>query len=833
MPSTLAGLSEYQKLLQAVESYYGAGSDQWLTIATSAGYHGTEWYNVVKQVPNVDVVMNNAGQVVSYTVRDTWGTVGENAAAAAVNSNAQAATMANTSTLQVPANTTVTAGGTVVAGSGMKAAATGSTVATTVGTVALAVGAVASGLQCGAKLAEGFYNINPDFWDERGWGTLDPQTWDMICTTEGGKNAFNWVFGIDKTAGTTQAYMDETAFAYAALYMQMQHMFETSSHTEYTGALPVNISRELTSIYDAGTHVYSTPLWPNGSEWGIDFTVPSGCKAFITNNNSAIGQVDVFLVSKQSFSVNYDMLYRNTTPSPQVANSASCTYNGETLYYTLIRRPYILGDGHILSPALVDPPLSSSFTNYNGVAGNDNNTTSWSYAKVILDGDVIAPPAGVSPQTGATYPDLSQAATVADALTALKTQYPDLWDNSIYNDVVQPDGTVKRIVYVPVPIPENISVDSQGNVQPTGGTEYGSTQANPTVDPTQTPENIIDTLLQLITAINPQNPTQTPDTPATDYPDTGTGNTPAIVIPTGSASALYSIYNPSQSQLNSFGAWLWSSDFVDQLLKIFNDPMQSIIGLHKVFATPPTSGSGNIKVGYLNSGVSANLVSNQYTEVDCGTVNLREYFGNALDYTNTDIYLYLPFIGITPLNVSDVMRGAINVKYKVDVVTGACLASVNVTRDNNAGGQLYTYGGNCAVQYPLSSGSYMGIVTGLLGVAGSIAGTIASGGALLPMALGVGASAFHGAKTQVQHSGSISGSAGAMGIKKPYLIIRRPQTVIASGFETFDGLANNKTVPLSSCSGFTRVKSIHVENVPATGDELAEIETILKDGVII
>ena len=101
------------------------------------------------------------------------------------------------------------------------------------------------------------------------------------------------------------------------------------------------------------------------------------------------------------------------------------------------------------------------------------------------------------------------------------------------------------------------------------------------------------------------------------------------------------------------------------------------------------------------------------------------------------------------------------------------------------------------------------------------------------MALGVGASALHNAKTNVQHSGSISGSSGAMGIKKPYLIIRRPQTQIADGFEVFNGVSNNKTVTLSSCTGYTRVKYLHLENILATDVELTEIEDLLKSGVLI
>ena len=254
--------------------------------------------------------------------------------------------------------------------------------------------------------------------------------------------------------------------------------------------------------------------------------------------------------------------------------------------------------------------------------------------------------------------------------------------------------------------------------------------------------------------------------------------------------------------------------------------------MHKVYATPATGGAQTIKVGYLDSGVSSKVVSNQYTTIDCGSVSLSEYFGNVFDYEPyTKVNLYLPFIGIVPLSVGEVMRSTIHVVYHVDVLTGACLAEVKIKRDS-AGGTLFQYSGNAAVQYPISSGSYMGIVSGIMSIAGGVAGTIATGGAAMPVLLGAGASIGR-MHTDISHSGNFSGNAGAMGIKKPYLIIDRPQTALAKNFPNYIGYPSNSTVTLSSCKGYTKVHEIHLENVPATNNELSDIEMKLKGGVII
>lgn len=815
--STTAGLTEYQKLLDAVASYYGAESDQWLTIASQSNIQSTEWAEILSQTPNVNVVTNNAGEVISYTVNDTFGTA-SGAVSEVINSNAQAATMANPATVNIPANTTITQTGTVAADSGMKTAAAGTAVSTVIKNVALGVGAVAVGVRAGVKLSDLIYTHGSYIWGREAMYNFNPQTWDSIATTENGKNLFNMVLGIDKNTGKTQPYMDENAFAYILGYMASLGMFSENA--------------ELPDYSDTGTITITGRITPTelltklrGSR--IDY---SGIETDITNFINTYYTDDKICVISYTTT---EQGYQGSSPlTIQISSNDYPTGDNITLGDAIpIISLLTSGQGEVGEPIVLTSAWTATGSYSDLFVGEYNNVPNSRYYISNING-TMEEYEGVDIQTGATVPDAAIATMTIPAILAyLRTLYPDMFDNAIYNDVVQPDGQVKRFTYVPVAFPDGFTFnETTGDIQPTGGQTL--TQANPTIDPTITPVSTLDTLLKILEGTDPYNPTTPPNTPTTNYPVTGGGTTPPVVIPTGSASALYSIYNPSQSELNSFGAWLWSSNFVDQLLKIFNDPMQAIIGLHKVFATPPTSGTGNIKVGYLDSGVSAKLVSNQYSEIDCGSVNLREYFGNALDYINTDIYIYLPFIGIVPLNVSDVMRSTINVKYKVDVLTGACLCSVNVTRDN-AGGQLYTYAGNCSVQYPLSSGSYMGIITGALSVAGSVAATIASGGAALPLALGIGASAFGGAKTKIEHSGALSGNAGAMGIKKPYLIIRRPQTAIADNYFIFDGGSNNKTVTLSSCSGFTRVKSLHLENIPATDKELDEIETLLHSGVII
>ena len=387
--------------------------------------------------------------------------------------------------------------------------------------------------------------------------------------------------------------------------------------------------------------------------------------------------------------------------------------------------------------------------------------------------------------------------------------------------------------YIPIPVADSFYQNTNQPISD-ADTKY---QGNYDYDGSNMSDTLISTLLNWLTNEKPSNLVDPKDYTGTttppNAPDTGNGNGPAFVPVTGKASSLYAIYNPTLAQLNSLGAWLWSSDFIDQILKLFSDPMQAIIGLHKIFATPATGVEQNIKVGYLDSGVPSKIVTEQYTTIDCGTVDCAEYFGNVFDYSPyTNIKIYLPFIGIVDLSTSDVMRSKVHVVYHVDVLSGACLAEIKVTRDNY-GGTLYQYAGNASVTMPISSGSYIGVISNVVGVAARAVSGFAVGG-VAGAAVG-GASAALGAHggTQVQHSGGFSGNAGAMGIKKPYLIIERPQTEIAENAARLQGYGSNKYVSLSDCTGYTRVKAVHVDKIEkATSAEKDMIETALKNGVI-
>lgn len=825
--------SQWETLANAINNYYGGGVEgaayqKVINMLNSGDYTMEEMESILGNIPDFNRTYNANGELINVTYNATsQATSTGSAIASEINSNAAGATQAQFKTVQTITKDAST-GQVQIGDSVTKYAGGVAGVGKFIGSEVIpALLAAGVGIKVGKTFDAALYNAFPEMFDYLGMSALNPDTWNTITAGDNsfGSNVFNMILELDEYENP-QLYADETTFAYMAAYMASQDLFLSNGTYEWDDDAPTGFNL-VTPLYNnespfVGTvNGHSKTFYKtgtvSGSQYerilGIEFTdVHDDYKVSSGIDNT--GRIHWVLCSKTDFPNDNQYTFNPATmefDGTGQCGHSSFTHDGKTVYYSA-------GGWY--------NALSSYGTAYQNF--NYEGQLAW----VLQYGDFTPVGVeGVKDQATAKVFDpsgISDYSDIDSVLSELQSQYPELWDNRVE---VSPDGeTIIR--YIPIGFPTG-GVDDMP-------TTNGATQREPAPDISGDGENatdeLIKTLIDLIqnskTNNGMESDTTTPTQPVNpNPPDTGSGDTPTVIVPTGTAKSLFAIYNPTQAQINSFGAWLWSPAFVDQLLKLFNDPMQSIIGLHKIFVTPTTSGNETIHVGYLDSGVSSKVVSAQYVTVSCGSVSLSEHFGNVFDYAPfTDVYIYLPFIGIEKLNVGDVMRSSIEVVYHVDVITGACLAEVIVTRDLS-GGTLYTYSGNCAVQYPVSAGSYMGIVASIASIAGGVVGTIASGGSLAPLAFGA-VNGVLNARTDVQHSGGFSGNSGAMGIKKPYLIIRRPQTALAQLFPSFDGYPANESVMLSQCTGFTQVESCHIVS-SATSEEITEIEMLLKEGVII
>ena len=311
-------------------------------------------------------------------------------------------------------------------------------------------------------------------------------------------------------------------------------------------------------------------------------------------------------------------------------------------------------------------------------------------------------------------------------------------------------------------------------------------------------------------------------------------NIPTLPETNASSCGMVKMYEMDLGQTKALASYLWSgaTEFYENLTKMFNDPMDSIISLSLAPIQPSVGTSTIIEIcKYAINNVTGNPLTSQYASLNCGTVKISPYWGNALDYAPyTKASIYLPFIGTQELNIDDVMNRTVGVTYNIDLLSGACACFITCD-----GSVMYNFSGNVISQIPVSGKNalemYKSVISAVTNTALAV-GTGAGGVALAGDVVSNGLSVM-GSKMTVQRGGTISATNGILGVKFPYITILRANQSLPADFHYFKGYPSNISGKVSSFSGYTEVEYVHVTGINATENELEMIEQILKEGFII
>lgn len=686
----------------------------------------------------------------------------------------------------------------------------------------------------GVAVGVGLYELSPEFWTKVSQKLLpfcyeDSQAMPVVTDEDG--NTF-----IDKEAveALKEVFIEEGVPIAG---------YETGTATGQGVTIPVT----------TGFRYYKASY----SEQS-DYTITSdGAVGYNDGANSVI------FVSLSPFTVNRD---RADGYHDELQSIASTIYDYDGVLRTYYYRPITFGTSSI----------------YEGPAevGVDNTTAT----KIILFGDV-----NIAPQA---YPDGTSE------WTGSRVDVGTLPVTQVYTD---PGDATKTREYIPVALPTQPgqSLDPEENPDPTTNEnpeEQISPYIMPTIDQEQYPEGSesegeqgqeLDKNAPIpvpfpdpdSTPDTQANPNEEPDQPPQKLvdiiPPIDIGNIPKPNMPVGGdplnvdggVGGLVSVYNPTYAELQAFSQWLWVTYADATIDKIWNNPFDGVISLHELYATPNKGARKNIKSGFLVSPVSSITIPNRYSEINCGTAIFPEYWGNYLDYSPYSKALcYLPFIGIVELNVDDIIGHAVNITYRVDSYSGACIALLTCAREGS-NGVLYQFSGNCSVQMPIAGGTQAAIkaaqisagayqnayhTAGLAGLMGGMLGGLGSlltgniGGAISQAVGGIGSYATNqafgqanatsqtvSAKSSVQHSGQFGESFGAMGAKRPYMIIKRPVQVVVPNYQNEYGYQAHKYVTIGECEGYLRCRGVHVQSARATDAEKHAIEQMLMEGVYV
>lgn len=292
-----------------------------------------------------------------------------------------------------------------------------------------------------------------------------------------------------------------------------------------------------------------------------------------------------------------------------------------------------------------------------------------------------------------------------------------------------------------------------------------------------------------------------------------------------------SIYLPTEAQIKALASYVWGTkDFWTAVYKdMVANPMDLILGLGVIPNVGTVTGEKSVKVGIFDTGVAMNYTEKQFFDFDCGKVTIGKYYGNAIDQSpNTRFSIFLPFIGVRQLNTDEIIGREVGVHYRIDVVSGQCLALIQID-----GSVRYQFAGSCLSQIPFSGSSYNGLINAGVNMAIQTGTAIATGGATGAVAVASGANFLSSMKPDIHRVGGIGGSAGVLGVLTPYIIRETPKQSLANDYNKFVGYPSNITAKLSELTGFTQIEKIRISGIIATDVELTEIEQILKQGVIL
>ena len=207
--------------------------------------------------------------------------------------------------------------------------------------------------------------------------------------------------------------------------------------------------------------------------------------------------------------------------------------------------------------------------------------------------------------------------------------------------------------------------------------------------------------------------------------------------------------------------------------------------------------------------------------------------GAFLDYDPyTTISLYIPFIGIVPLQTNMVMGRQIRLYSAVDIFAGTIHYNVYVsTPKKDEWSLIGTYEGKCGVEIPLTLDDAIGNATNILqNVAGATVGLCTGNfGALA----NIGNSAFSQPINQVS---GINTNTSYYNPNQCAIIMQTTPATIPDNFGSTVGYLYRQSAKLESLSGLTTCINPRIgnfnDNTP-TEEERTEIYSLLESGVII
>lgn len=269
-------------------------------------------------------------------------------------------------------------------------------------------------------------------------------------------------------------------------------------------------------------------------------------------------------------------------------------------------------------------------------------------------------------------------------------------------------------------------------------------------------------------------------TDTTDYYSYNvTGESDAATTPT-TLDGIVSIYLPTNEEMGKIGQQRYYID-TSASTRVVIDLGAYIVNYIKLFIDIPATGKTNCIMGYFNTGIEVNYTTDNILTIDCGQITIEGINQNALDFSDVDCKIFLPFIGFTTIDIDNVMNKTVKLLYKVNILNGDTVALIyadSILIDDENGNMGYT------VPYIMND--------------------------------------------NILNSLDYSFSGQYMLDKTPYILLSYREKL--EDTPLYNG---NTWEKIGDLTGLTKFNDVVITGIDCTIEELTEIENLLKTGVIL
>ena len=164
-----------------------------------------------------------------------------------------------------------------------------------------------------------------------------------------------------------------------------------------------------------------------------------------------------------------------------------------------------------------------------------------------------------------------------------------------------------------------------------------------------------------------------------------TANAQVIPSPSVTKYGFITLYKPSGANMESLANVRFYKDTSGNYI----DLGQYISNVYRTFFTIPTSKSATLNLGGYSTNINTPVIENDTITLNCGSVEVIGKYNNIMDYNNTTIEIFLPFVGIVALDTSKCIGKTLTLTYIVNLVNGKGIITL-IDNDN-----IIVYNGSC------------------------------------------------------------------------------------------------------------------------------------------